>query len=275
MKRIVTALKAFVIGSLMLIPGVSGGAVAIVFDEYDNLVDAVPGLFRRKTFIHSLVYLLVFALGGLLGVFLMSPVVSKIYEIYPIQMMYFIIGTIIATVPLIIRKSAMNRKNWYYILFVALGALIVYAVGRIPEGLIAPSESMDFKTFCFQFLSGILISVGFVLPGVSISFLLVILGIYPLVIGAISDLNILPLLPIALGMAFGVVATTSCLKWALEKKPEVSYTVILGFLLFSGFSLIPRDGYSAAVIITSAVSFILGLVSVFALSWHELRKKNQ
>ena len=266
-----TALKAFIIGSTMTVPGFSGGSMAMILGEYDTLIESVPGLLRKKEFRESFLYLFIFLIAGLAGVFIISKPLSILLENHFMAVMYFFLGAVIATIPSIIRSSGITPADCSihgilsYAACIVAGCIIVFSIRLIPEGVFTPSLTTDFISVLEQIIGGILLSIGFVLPGISISYLLVVTGLYGTVLNSLSNLNILPMIPLGIGGVIGVFTLTGFLTWAMRKHSKITYMVILGFLIGSIASVFPGLPAGSGII-TCLVSFIAGGLSIFVLS---------
>ncbi len=270
-RSILISIKAFIVGSTMIIPGVSGGTMAMILGEYDSLIGSVPGLLNRRKFKESFIYLAIFCTFALLGIFLASKplglLLDKHYEI----VMYFFIGAVFGTVPMIVRKAGEAKAKSYLqsIIYVLLGAGAVILISKIPQGAIKPSSSLSISGVLFQLLAGVLISVGLILPGISTSYLLVVLGLYDLILDAIATFDLLPLIPLALGLVLGTFLLTGFLKWAMEKHPYVTYMMILGFLFASIVEVFPGIP-SGLDLLISIFSFLLGVYVIYQISKKEI-----
>lgn len=269
-KKALVALKAFVVGATMIIPGVSGGSMAMILGEYDRLIGAVPGLLRKKSFKTSFIYLFIFGFSAVLGIFLASKPLGLLLDNYYEIVMFFFIGAVAGTVPMIIKKcgNVSKGKLPLSIIYILIGIGAVYLISLIPEGRISPSLNGSISSFIYQFLAGALISIGFILPGISTSYLLVVMGLYEPILNAISSFDVFPLIPLAIGMIGGTLLLTEFLKWAMEKHPFVTYMTILGFLLGSIIQVFPPIP-SGNMIAFSIIAFILGSVSIFWISTKE------
>lgn len=121
--------------------------------------------------------------------------------------------------------------------------------------------------FLYLFLGGVVIAIALILPGISGSFMLYILGLYNTVITAVTQLNIPVLIPIALGGIVGALATSRILEMILIKFPEQTYILIFGFILGSVFSVFPGiDGMKSVV---GVVLGIIGFIFTYYISRNE------
>ncbi len=224
-------IKGGVVGGTMLVPGVSGGTTAIIIGIYDKLIEAVSSFTKdiKKNFL----FLLFFAIGGGLGFFLVASPISYLID-NPVThrtALCFFMGIIAAGVPVIIKEAKITKFDWKVPLYVVIGAAIVIAITFIPvsNGLAASG----ILKYAILFVMGIVLSVALVLPGISFSQMLEVFGVGSQFRDAVSDLDILFLLPIGIGLIVGIFATTKILDKAMKKFPTASYMIILGFIIGS------------------------------------------
>ena len=227
-KRIISdGVKSFIVGATMTVPGVSGGSMAMVLGLYDRLIAAVPELLGRN-FLKSFLFLLLCGGCGLVGAVAASPLLSWLLKNYYSLVMFFFIGVVTGSLPMIIGKCRLTKRTWPCIFFALIGIAAVFALSYFPMTINAGGEGV-----VIQVLAGVVVSVGFVLPGISTTYLLVVLGLYDRILSCLSSLDFLPLVPLALGVILGVFLLTGILKKCMESFPSVTFPVILGFVLGS------------------------------------------
>lgn len=267
--RFITGIKAFITGAMMTIPGVSGGSTAMVLGEYDNLIASIPGIFKKETIVKSIIYLAIFCFFGVLGIVVAAKPLTYLIANFALPVMYFILGAIIGSIPMMVSKAQLDKKNWPHIFYALIGIVIVYGIELLPPGLLSPSMDFSFSSILIQLIGGILISVGLILPGISVSYLLVVLGLYEPVLTLVGNLDIIPLIPLGVGGVLGVLLLTGILKIAMEKKPKVTYMIILGFLLTSMVPIYPGlpSGWNIPI---SLISFFIGAGLIYYLSKKEM-----
>jgi putative membrane protein len=222
--------KGLVVGASMLVPGVSGGTTAIILGIYDKLIRAISGFFRDIR--GNLLYLAIFCLGAGAGMLLFARAILFAVESWHFPMMFFFIGAIVGGIPMLYRQAKVKRFSPLFILYAAIGVAIVLSLGYLPK------PQTDFSgggigNVIMMLVSGIIIAVALVLPGISTSHMLLVLGMYNATLTAIETLNFGYLVPIAAGVGAGIILTTKLLETALEKFPDISYFVIIGFVLGS------------------------------------------
>jgi putative membrane protein len=264
---LIRLLKGAAIGIAMLVPGVSGGTMAIILGVYDDMIHSVSSFFKdiKKNF----VFLLNISLGGIIGVLAFSKLIEYALENFRHPTMYFFIGIVIGGIPVLYQKAVNsgNRKkqvkNW---IFFVLGFVIVLIMSIYNGTIVNLANSTGVLHFIFLFIAGIVISVALILPGISTSFMLLVLGMYDITIKAINNLYVSYLAPIAIGLAFGVIATAKILENAMQKKPSQTYMLILGFVVGSIVPVFPGLPEQTYQIIISAVVFVIGFVIIRFMS---------
>ena len=184
---LLTFCKGMVVGGTMLVPGVSGGSMAMILGVYDRLVSSVSSFFKHKR--ESFLFLVTFALGGGVGALLFANPLSKLIELWRMPMLYFFIGAVAGCVPMIFREAKVARFHWKQPVYVLVGVLIVSALSLLPSGLVADSEMQaGAVSFLLLMAAGFIAAVALVLPGISVSYLLLMLGLYDETMKAIGDL---------------------------------------------------------------------------------------
>jgi len=228
--------KGMLIGSTMLIPGVSGGSMAIILGIYDRLVAAVSSFTQNVK--ENIAFLLMFAVSAGIGMFLLAKPILVLWEMYPKAMGFFFVGAVAGGIPAIYKEAGIEKIKWRYVAYVLFGLLIVAAMSMAGTEEVSGLAGGQLSAV-YLFLTGILIAAALVLPGISVSFLLLFMGLYNELMRAISELDILFLLPMGFGILLGVVLVTKALETAMKKYPQVTYLTILGFVIGSLIEVFP------------------------------------
>lgn len=231
-----TFVKGAMVGATMTVPGVSGGTMAMMLGIYDGLIAAVSRLFSR--FWTNVIFLGLFLAGGIMGMMCFAGTVLFLLERYPMPVRFFFLGAVAGGIPLMIRKAGIGKASLRAVLWVLLGGLLVFSLSRLPEGIFT-AQTSGIRGAGLQLAGGILIAVALILPGISVSHMLLLLGLYEPVMGAVSGLNFLPLLPLAAGICLGTLLGARVLETAMEQHPQATYLLILGFVLASLPELAP------------------------------------
>ncbi len=244
-KGIVTAAKGLIVGSTMMVPGVSG----------------------------NVKFLLVFGIPALLGMFLFASPLESLINAYEKPMMFFFIGIVLGGCPLIFREAGIEKVTWKEVLNLAIGAVIVVAISFLPKNLFA-STTGGFSGFMILFIGGIIVSIALILPGISVTYMLLVLGIYKGVLQAVGNINIPYLLPLAVGLIAGIIFLTKALETAMKRFPKPTYMIILGFVLGSVGQVFPGVPTGIEIPICLLLG-IAGFVIIYFLSKLEEQKTKE
>ncbi len=258
-------LKGIWIGGTMTVPGVSGGSMAMLLGIYDRLIRAVNSFWKDKG---KILFLVVFVLGGGLGIVLFSGSLLHLIELYPMPLKYFFLGAVAGGIPVIFREAKIKKNSIEVLLYPVIGILIVMLLSYIPSGVFSPQEGSGFVGVILQFTGGILTAAALVLPGISVSQMLLMLGMYVSVMENISSLQIVPLIPLGIGVIAGVLLTAKIMERLMDKYPQGTYLIIFGFLFGSISELFPGIPQGQELVI----SIFMALAGFSALYWMQKKQ---
>lgn len=253
------------IGGTMTVPGVSGGSMAMILGIYDRLIASVNGIFSREKRKDSILFLIKFMLGAVVGLFLVSSLISGALEKFPEPTRYFFLGAVAGGAPMIFRSAKIKKVSIPVILYPIVGIAAALLISLIPEGLFEMKNDSFFAvllSIVVQLLGGIVIAIALVLPGISVSQMLLVLGVYENLTGAVKALDIVTLIsfaPLVIGTLGGIFLTTGILEKLMKKHPTASYLIVFGFILGSLPELFPGlpTGWNwIPCILLAAVGFI-------------------
>jgi len=262
-------------GAANVVPGVSGGTIALITGIYSDIIDALNSIMSIKTWKLLLqgqwaefwktirgTFLIFLAIGVLGSIFSLAKLMTWCLQYHPIQTWAFFFGLIVAS-SLVMLKDI---KDWSL-------RDVVFAVGGIILGLtvctLSPTETPD--NLWFIFICGAIAICTMILPGISGSFILVIFGKYDYIMEAISTLNIPVLVVFALGCAIGILAFAKFLHWLLGKWEKQTMLVLVGFVIGSLVKIWPWSDKTALEaaqeLRTNAVCTTLDLQIPGAIIW--------
>lgn len=237
-ENIKTLLKGAWVGGTMTVPGVSGGSMAMVLGIYDRLITSVSRIFKEPG--KSIPFLLWFAVGGCAGIVLFSRGISLLLTTKAaVSARFFFLGAVGGGIPLIFKEAGIRRFGSKDAIFVGIGILSALLLTLIPTGLFAPGESGSLSSVLLQAVGGVIIAVALVLPGISASQMLYMLGIYESTLQAVSHLDIMALIPLGIGGLAGTFVSAKVLEGLLEKHTRPTFLIILGFMFASLPELFP------------------------------------
>ncbi len=248
--KIMTLVKGMIVGGTMLVPGVSGGSMAMILNIYDKLVSAVSSFSKHKK--ENLLFLSLFSIGGGLGVLLFANPLLHLIEKYPMPMLYFFLGAVAGGIPLIYKQANIKHFSWKVPVYIFLGILIVLLLTILPIEN-SPSEMEQGSTnFILLILAGFVAAVALVLPGISVSYLLLLMGLYDKTMRAISDFHF-PFL-ISLGIGPGFVAAVALVLPGIS----VSYLLLLMGLYDKTMRAI--SDFHFPFLISLGIGLLLGII---------------
>ncbi len=259
--NISTAIKGLVIGGTMLVPGVSGGSMAMILGIYNKLVSSVSS-FRKNTK-ENFIFLVIFAMGAFLGMLTFAHPLLNLIESYPKPMLFGILGAVSGGIPMIYKEAKINNFSIKQCLYIIIGLFIVIAFNFIPASYFSTDNSTS--NIVFLIITGFIAAVALVLPGISVSYLLLLLGLYDKTMNAISTMDLFFLIPMALGVFIGILAVTKALEKAMSQYPQPTYLIIIGFILGSMATAFPGkpDGLQWIVCLPAA---LLGFLLIYKLN---------
>lgn len=249
-------IKGFVIGASMLVPGASGGTMAVILGIYDELIHAVSTL--RRDVKGNALLLSTYAIAGVLGILIFSRPMLAAVTLWNKPMRFLFLGAILASIPPLFRKVKVSKIKTENILVAIFGALLGILTRYLPEGVFSLSDSFSFYHFAMLIFAGIIIAVALVLPGISASYILLMMGMYDLTLIAIKEINFLYLTPLMIGVLGGTYLTAGVLERQMKRHPQFTYMLIIGFMLGSlaeVFPGIPKEGE----ILPCVLTFFVGL----------------
>jgi putative membrane protein len=228
--------KGIFIGSGFILPGVSGGALAAVFGIYERIISFLAHITRD--FKKNVLFLFPVGLGGLTGVFLFAFVVSFFLGTYEAQILWVFVGCIIGTVPTLWEQAGKKGRQGKHvaILTITLIASLVFLL--YGEKLIEGSVPQNFATWI---LAGVLIGLGVIVPGLSPSNFLVYMGMYKDMADGIKGLDLMVIIPIAIGGMCTVLLFSKLMDYIFQKAYSGLFHGILGVVLASTVMIVPRN----------------------------------
>lgn len=233
-------LKGMAIGVANIIPGVSGGTIAVILGLYEKITEAIGNFFlvSMQEKIKYLKFLVNLGIGGVLGILLFAKIIKFSILNYPNITMGIFTILIIPSIPYIVRGE--NKKDIKNIIFFVLGLIFMggfvylnlkYGDKNISHAII--NENITKSYLIKLFLCGSISAGAMIIPGISGSMLLLVLGEYYNILGFINDFKILPLFIFALGMALGLVVIAKIINIFLTHYKSETLFFIAGIMIIS------------------------------------------
>lgn len=270
MKHLINFFKGMIFGIANVIPGVSGGTIAVCTGIYEKLISIIGNFFKnfKKTFKENMIFLIPIGLGAVIGILAFSRLITYLLETFPMQTNFTFIGLILGSLPLIFKKSNLQGFKKRYIIpgIITFGIGIALTILEIMNvtGTAITSFDMNFGTVISLFLYGFISAASMVIPGISGSFMLLLLGAYTAIMTAISALNIPVLIPFAIGVGLGIIACSKVIDILLAKFYGFTYYAIIGFIIGTLPILYPGFAFNIGGLI-SIILMIVGFVGSYLL----------
>ena len=298
-QHFITYIKGMTMGAADVVPGVSGGTIALITHIYERLINAIDNvslslvlqLFsaERKKAWDALdgSFLLALALGIGTSILLVTGGISWLLTHYPIPLWAFFFGLILGSA--FVLKSAVSHWNIVSLLMLLLGGCVAFGIG-----LVSPSEGSE--SLIYLFFCGLLVVIAMILPGISGAFILVLLGAYGTALEAVAQIKafqtegFIVFAVMASGGLVGLKVFAKLLRWLFTQYKNAVFAVMTGFLLGSlykvwpwkevtqyytnssgerepltAISVMPDILNSDAQVTLAITAFLLGLILLFLL----------
>jgi len=233
---IVLVLKGVSMGAADVVPGVSGGTIAFITGIYEELINSIKSInlktiklllgFKIAEFWKTINgnFLLSVVLGIAISIFSLAKVMEYLLNHYPILTWSFFFGLIVASIVYV--AKTIKKWNVATILPGILGILIAYFIT-----IISPTEANT--AYWFIFLSGAIAICAMILPGISGSFILVLLGMYKFILEAVGNLQFAIIFTFLAGAIIGIIAFSNVLSWLLRNYHNHTVALLTGFMVGS------------------------------------------
>ena len=234
---IVLFFQGLAIGAANVIPGVSGGTLALIFGFYEKLIDSIKmlgrGPFWRATLGLNWVrsfklvngsFLLTLVAGAVVAILTLAKGLEWLYINEPIYILSFFFGLILASIIPVSRYIFEWTPNVIATLIIG-GVIGYFLVGLTPTSL--PTS------WPFLFLSGALAATAFILPGISGAFILVLLGNYEYVLGIVNRGELTEIAVLGVGAVVGLISLAQLLGWLFKRFRDATLALLAGFMLGS------------------------------------------
>ena len=276
MKKFLGYLKlilcGIVFGIANVIPGVSGGTMLVVFGIYDQLTEAISGV---RAIIKNIVFLLFLGIGAGVGILGFAALIKYLFENCGVQTNMYFIGLILGSVPMIFHMGTAEKKVRPLCLLpfiLAMGLVIGLTVlnGYMEANdLIPAAETVEgFSIFVTVklLICAFVAAVAMIIPGLSGSFVMMLLGVYNTVINAIQikALNFYVIIPVAVGVVLGIILGAKLISTLIKKHKLMVYSAIMGLVIGSVYAILPsgfgfnlQTGYGFVCLLFGVLTSIL------------------
>ena len=228
--------KGISMGAADVVPGVSGGTIAFIAGIYQELLDSIKGfnIGSFKLLISGKFgefwkainrnFLVVLVSGIAVSIFSLAKLITWLLVTQPIMVWSFFFGLVLASTWFV--SKGISKWNWKTIISFALGTIVAYYITAI-----TPTETPN--NLLFIFLCGAIAICAMILPGISGSFILVLLGKYFYIMEAVKTFNLAVILVFVTGAAIGITSFSRVLSFAFKRFYNITLAVLAGFMLGS------------------------------------------
>ena len=232
-------LKGIMVGIGFILPGLSGGVLAVIFRIYDPMIKFLAK--PQHKFVKNVLYFIPVGIGGAIGVVLFSVLVEKAFGQYAAQFTCLFIGFVIGTFPSLYRTAGKQGRTSKHLMILVIAAVLIFALMLLGGRLnlqVPPSIGA-------WLMSGALIGLGVIVPGMSPSNFLIYFGLYDQMAAGIAALKPAVIIPLFLGLVLCVLAFAKAANWAFDTYYAGMYHAILGLVVGSSLAIFPTVVFPA------------------------------
>ena len=254
-----------VIGIANIIPGISGGTMAVLLGIYDRLILALYDLFRFRKVVSSLIFVVPIFFGAIIGIKWFSSIVLMLLEFHYVETQLFWIGLIMGSLPSLVSSFKLRSLRFYeWIILVGSIFLLVGVDHFALDGV-----SVDSPTIWMFFGIGGIAAAAMIVPGLSGALVMMLLGMYQPVLSLIATLDWQMIIVVGLGAVIGGFVAVIGIKWLLTSYQRASHVAVLGLVLGSIPVLLPSWGMVIVSVWPVIFTFLVGFSLAFALSFYK------
>ena len=270
-KNILLVIKGFIMGIANIIPGVSGGTLALILGIYEDFIGAISHFFSNLK--KNVCFLIPIAIGMLLAIASLSRVIDYSYKHFPIPTSLFFVGLVLGGIPMLVGKvhgkKEVKQASSYVIFALTFLLVMVMACSDFifGEGLKVSFANMGLVQYLLLFIVGVVAAATMVIPGVSGSLVLMLLGYYYPVLTVIKECtklqnlgsNIIILGVFGVGVLLGIVLISKLIEFLFQKYETKTYFGVLGFIVASILA-IPISTLLSIKVTFSVIQILIGIV---------------
>lgn len=271
--------KGALVGIGFILPGLSGGVLAVIFGLYDRIIKFLANL--RDNFVKNLIYFIPVAIGAAIGIVLFAVVVEKAFGKYAAQFVCLFVGFVAGTFPSLYKTAGKEGRKSSDIWVLILSTVAIFTLM-----VVGGKELTEVTPNIFIWLgSGLLMGLGLIIPGMSPSNFLIYFGLYDKMAIGIKDFDFGIIIPLIIGFIICVILFAKIAAWMFRKYYSGMYHFILGMVIGSSLAIFPTvvfpaftpEGLDAAglgfgaSLLFSLVLFIVGAIASYLFSKVEER----
>jgi len=271
--------KGFVVGTGFIIPGVSGGVFAAIFGIYEPMIRFFGNI--TKDFWKNVKFFFPVGIGGIISIVLVSRLLGEFFEIAEVPLIWFFIGCVLGTLPLLYQKSGeLGRESRHFIiLMISCMVMFVFLVfiQDILAGVKIPTE--NFVPWLF---AGVLMALGAIIPGLSPSNFILYLGMYGEMMERIGRMELGVIVPVLVGAGVCIILLSRAFDRLFDHAYTGMYHFIIGIIIASTIMIIPWSGkvlengstayYDTKLGLICLIATLVGIILGYGMSFLEQYK---
>ncbi len=279
-KQLKNYLYTFIVGIIMgvanIIPGVSGGTIAIGLGIFDKLINAINNFLKKPK--EHLPFLIPLGIGMVFGILAFSGIISFGLEYYSFATNMFFVGLVVSSIPLILKGAKEKNFKPNYYIFSLIGFLLVFMLTFLENSGVESTSTGG--GYVKLLVSGAIASSAMVIPGISGSFMMILLGVYDVLLVALSQLkdwllntsdtsllfeSLKVIIPLGIGIVVGVLLISKIIEVLFAKFHSQTYLVILGLIFGSVYTIFtsPETYISGIDSLSAVTGIIMGILGYF------------
>jgi putative membrane protein len=259
-------------GATDVIPGVSGATIAVLLGIYNRLLAALNGIFSKDWKKH-LSFLIPLGVGIVIAIFTIARVMEWLLIHHPGPTFYFFLGLIIGVLPFLFNvadaKSAFKK---HHIIILFLSAILIGSMEFLHNGEETIIEARTMLVYVRLFFSGVLGSAVMVLPGISGAFVLLLIGVYPTLMSAVSNFEFDVIIVTGAGILIGIITMSKVVNYLFKHYRTATFAAIIGMVIGSIFVVFPGWPISTPLVFVSILTFAAGLAGAYVLGKVEYKE---
>jgi putative membrane protein len=232
-----TLFKGIAMGAANVVPGVSGGTIALITGIFERLIDAIKSFnlkaaklllsFKFKEFAEytDLYFLIALFSGIFIAIITLAKLFDFLFTNYPVYIWSYFFGLVLASVYFV--GKTISKWSWSVILTFLVGTSVAIIISVL-------NPAKEDSGFIYLMLCGVVAMCSMILPGLSGSFVLILMGNYQLVmIDAVNNMDFGILIPVGVGAVVGLIAFSHILSWVFKRYRDQTISLLTGFILGS------------------------------------------
>ncbi len=269
MNNIYSIFSGTLIGTGIILPGVSGSVIAIMLGVYDKIIYLLND--NSKNILNKIKELFPLLIGMLIGIIFFGNILLYLFKKYEIQLCYIFIGLILGGVPTLLNELKKNKSNINYKFLTITFLISLFLVILSNSNTIFFQMNPNQISFPSLFIAGILYISGKIIPGISSSFFMIVLGLYDYILKMISNpfsltiFEYIKFIPFILGVIVGLLILIKLINYLLSNYFAKTYSAIIGFVIGSVFAIFPGMKLELSYFI-SIILMLLSFIFTYKMS---------